>query len=328
VIARLRRLLSDQLSRPSGLAGRVVAAGMNRGNRAFNAHYGLNTTIRRTVGPSMPQLAATLGQEVQAGRKPQTDLFLGSDIHIATLHRAGALETVDWQALDGRIPATAIAEGGAGIAYGSSFSGMTYNESLIPAAEVPRTLESLLEPRWKGRIASTPYAAGFPQLARATAWGEPRTVEYVRKLSDQVGGLIRCGEYERLLSGEFVLYALNCGVASDQVAHRDGMPIGFSIPADAPAVSYYAWGVPKGSAQRNTATLFALFMVSEEGQRLSYSADFMDLHLLSGSQSIALVKPLLDQGIQLMGEDAMVNMSQYSAESARLEKTTQDLLAK
>jgi arsenite methyltransferase len=36
VIARLRRLLSDQLSRPSGLAGRVVAAGMNRGNRAFN----------------------------------------------------------------------------------------------------------------------------------------------------------------------------------------------------------------------------------------------------------------------------------------------------
>ena len=35
--ARLRRRLSDQLSRPSGLAGRVIAAGMNRGNRAFNA---------------------------------------------------------------------------------------------------------------------------------------------------------------------------------------------------------------------------------------------------------------------------------------------------
>lgn len=35
--ARLRRRLSDQLSRPSGLMGRVIAAGMNRGNRAFNA---------------------------------------------------------------------------------------------------------------------------------------------------------------------------------------------------------------------------------------------------------------------------------------------------
>src|SRR5690349_23786248 len=35
--ARLRRLISNQLSRPSGLAGRLVARGMNRGNRDFNA---------------------------------------------------------------------------------------------------------------------------------------------------------------------------------------------------------------------------------------------------------------------------------------------------
>ena len=37
MIARLRRIVSDQLSRPSGRLGRIVAAGMNRGNRAFNA---------------------------------------------------------------------------------------------------------------------------------------------------------------------------------------------------------------------------------------------------------------------------------------------------
>ena len=36
MIARLRRLISDQLSRPSGFAGRLVARGMNRGNRDFN----------------------------------------------------------------------------------------------------------------------------------------------------------------------------------------------------------------------------------------------------------------------------------------------------
>jgi len=37
MISRLRRAVSDQLSRPSGRAGRVVAALMNRGNRALNA---------------------------------------------------------------------------------------------------------------------------------------------------------------------------------------------------------------------------------------------------------------------------------------------------
>jgi len=36
VIARLRRTVSDQLSRPSGRRGRIVAALMNRGNRGLN----------------------------------------------------------------------------------------------------------------------------------------------------------------------------------------------------------------------------------------------------------------------------------------------------
>ena len=36
MITRLRRMVSDQLSRPSGLRGRVVAALMNRGNRRLN----------------------------------------------------------------------------------------------------------------------------------------------------------------------------------------------------------------------------------------------------------------------------------------------------
>ena len=36
MIARLRRTISDQLSRPSGRRGRVVAALMNRGNRGLN----------------------------------------------------------------------------------------------------------------------------------------------------------------------------------------------------------------------------------------------------------------------------------------------------
>ena len=37
MIRRLRRLVSDQLSRPAGPLGRVVAALMNRGNRDLNA---------------------------------------------------------------------------------------------------------------------------------------------------------------------------------------------------------------------------------------------------------------------------------------------------
>src|SRR5262249_38720117 len=86
-------------------------------------------------------------------------------------------------------------------------------------------------------------------------------------------------------------------------SEKDGLPVNFVIPADAVRVSYYSVGVPKGSAHPNTATLFALFLLSEPGQRISYASDFLDLHLLPGSQSVGLVKSARDQGGRLLGED-------------------------
>jgi iron(III) transport system substrate-binding protein len=170
-----------------------------RFQQAFNDYYGLNITFTPSFGPSQPQLAATIAQAVQAGRRSPTDVYFGSDLHIGTLLKAGALEAVDWHALDDRIPRMAIAEGNVGLAYGSSFQGIAYSQNRVAPAEAPRTLQEVLDPKWKGRVASTPYAAGFPQLARATAWGEARTTEYVRQLADHISGLIRCGEEERLL---------------------------------------------------------------------------------------------------------------------------------
>ncbi|HLH24287.1 MAG TPA: extracellular solute-binding protein [Chloroflexota bacterium] len=296
--------------------------------QAFNAYYGLNTRINRTVGPSMPQMAARLIQEAQAGKPPSTDLYHGSDEHIAMMLAADVLQPVDWRALDPRIPAEAVAEKNVAVAYGTWFPGITYNEQLVPASDVPRTLKDVLDPRWKGLVASTPYAAGFYRLALSNEWGGDATTAYVQQLADQVGGLIRCGEYERILSGEFLLHALNCGVNVDQQQHADGKPIGFVIPADAIHASYYTFAVPKGSAHPNTATLFALFMLTEEGQRLSYQADFLDLDLLPGSGTAALIKPLLDQGNRLMGEDGMVQMSKYADESAKYERELARILAK
>jgi ABC-type Fe3+ transport system substrate-binding protein len=131
-----------------------------------------------------------------------------------------------------------------------------------------------------------------------------------------------------VLSGEFDLLALSCGVAGLQVLQHEGMPISFTLPADAPIVNYYSVGVPKGATHLQTATLFVLFLLSDVGQRLLYETDFRDLHLLPGSQSIALVRPILEQGVRLMGEDSLVNVTTYAEESGRHEKELQRLLAK
>ena len=67
--------------------------------------------------------------------------------------------------------------------------GITYNTQRVSGAAVPRTLQDLLKPEFKGRIASTPYAAGFNRLASPEVWGEQRTLEYARALTEQVAGL-------------------------------------------------------------------------------------------------------------------------------------------
>ena len=39
----------------------------------------------------------------------------------------------------------------------------------------PTTLADFLRPEWKGKIASTPYSAGFDVLYAADVWGKERT---------------------------------------------------------------------------------------------------------------------------------------------------------
>jgi ABC-type Fe3+ transport system substrate-binding protein len=68
----------------------------------------------------------------------------------------------------------------------------------------PTVLEDFLKPAWKGKLASTPYAAGFDVLLADDVWGKERTVHYVRALSKQITGLIRCGEAERIATGEYL----------------------------------------------------------------------------------------------------------------------------
>ena len=101
VIAPLRRALSRQLSRPSGLAGRVVAAGMNRGNRRLNERaielLGVGPGMRvldlgfgggLTFGPLLARGASVVGVDraedmvAAAGSRHRADVEAGR----VTLH--------------------------------------------------------------------------------------------------------------------------------------------------------------------------------------------------------------------------------------------------
>src|SRR5262249_48105010 len=136
--------------------------GVRRLAAGYNKHYGLNVDVRFTPGDSMPQMVARVGQEVRAGRATSTDLVVAYASSILVAAQTDSLEAVDWAswAPNVRDPELRTSTGIA-VAYQSSLAGITYNTERVRGAQVPHTLQDLLKPEYKGRVASTPYAAYF-----------------------------------------------------------------------------------------------------------------------------------------------------------------------
>jgi ABC-type Fe3+ transport system substrate-binding protein len=63
-----------------------------------------------------------------------------------------------------------------------------------------------------------------------------------------------------------------------------GAPVAQMMPLDAAQERYYYFGVPKNAQHPAAAKLFTLFMLTDEGQKLSYDTWKIDLHTMPGSQ--------------------------------------------
>ncbi len=190
-------------------------------------------------------------------------------------------EAVDWKKyLPGRITDEMIEQDGQLIRIVTGLSGATYNSALAPMK--PTTLEDFLKPAWKGKIASTPYSAGFDILLAEDVWGKEKTVNYVRALSKQITGLIRCGEAERIATGEYLALVMDC-TGQDALQWKEkGAPLEQMMPLDAAQQRYYYFAIPKNAQHPNAAKLYTLFMMTEEGQKLAYDTWKTDLHFLPG----------------------------------------------
>jgi ABC-type Fe3+ transport system substrate-binding protein len=260
----------------------------------FNKFYGLNLTYTFAPAPSMTQQAANLVQSAQSGATAPTDVaIMGADSLLADI-QANATHPYAWKELAHEIgvdlPEAAVAPDDTAVAISSEVFGIDYNTDAVPADKVPHTLADLLKPEWKGKIASTPYAAGFNFLAAMDPnWGPVKMENYIDKLAAQVGGLIRCGETAPLLSGQFDVFALECDISSVMLAQRRGEPLGYVVPSDAPVMDLWYMVIPKTAPHPAGGALLALFMLTNEGQALSWESDRNDLALLPGSHTAALL---------------------------------------
>lgn len=279
----------------------------------MNKKWGLNIKPQFTPGIDQQAMMARITQEAAAGQPATSDVYLGNAPAAFDAQKSHVLRPVNWNALldkplpteDGFDP---IAPDSSAVAFASTLVGVTYNSDLVKGTDIPHKMQDLMNPKWKGKIASTPYAAGFREFASSSILGREAVIDFVKGYTSQVGGLIRCGEPDRLTSGEFVMLGLDCGGEDATIGKQKGEPLDQVILDDATLVHTRYGGVPVNSAAPNSATLLIVYLLSPEGQAALWKWNAVDLHLYPDSHTKAMVDK-----VKAAGGKFAVNSPQWLA---------------
>lgn len=302
--------------------GTIGSSNSNLGN-AFNKYYGTNIDVRFTPGPPMPNVASAVVQQAQAKKPAVTDVLIGYANHMMTVINADAVQKPDWKDWAPNLQAPGlISPEGAAVPVQSSTPGIAYNTNALQGADIPATFHDLLKPGLKGHVATTPYASSFDRLATTDMWGKDETMKFSQALSDQVGGLIRCNEMDRIASGEFDAFGLTCSQNDVLGMAAKGAPVGFILASDAPIVMYLYEAIPATAAHPNAAMLWINFMSSPEAQKTLYAASDADLHLVPGSHTAESIHALEAKGAKFL----IVDTDFYRHhDQAAMDQTLQDV---
>ncbi|MFQ5656315.1 MAG: ABC transporter substrate-binding protein [Candidatus Methylomirabilales bacterium] len=296
----------EKILRIQWSAGRLGGdAGIRKMVAAMNKRYGTNVKLQFTPGPNFPKMLNKLTQEKAAGRPASSDIQLGTSNHIAQGLRNGMLRKIDWNSIIERpIPSGAnvdrIATDGSGVMIASRIVGITYNTNLVKGDDIPTSMEDVFKPKFKGKIASTPYATGLYQFAAKDVLGYEFMKKYTRRLAKQIGGLFSCNTMERVGSGEFLMLIFDCGHDDALRLKRRGAPLGHATVKEVARVNIIYFGVPKHALHPNAAMLFTNFLQTKEGQALQWKLAGHDLHIYPEAHTRLPVQKVVAQNGKLI----------------------------
>lgn len=251
------------------------------------------------------RFASRLLQELESGRQPSTDIFNGTQSTVPRLMEGNALEKVDnWRELLPRIPAEAIVPGGGALAERTRIGGFAYHTKLVPATKVPKKMDDFLDTFWKGKLASTTYAAVWDRAgARENGTFDvekaKRIEDLLRKLIKEkhVVGLLRCGDENRIASGEFAGLALLCSQDTVELAQRKGAPLAMAYLDETSNLTHSYVALMKKAKYPNMAKLFMVFLQTSEGQGLLRKWEATDTSFYPDNYMFKVVQDLKKRNV-------------------------------
>lgn len=270
----------------------------------YKQAYGLNIDVTYAPGTDMNTFANSSVLEYQGNQPSSSDVIIGAATIMDYLIQAGDVQDGHWMDWAPNVTDPGmVAPGGIGVHFGAYFPGIEYNTQLFTPDTAPKTMQDLLKPEFKGKVATTPYAAHFDELSSPEVWGEQRTLDYAQQLTSQLAGLIRCGSESRIISGEFPAFGLACGSQDTDPLIAQGAPLAYVIPSDAAIIDYWYMAVPKNSAHPNAAKLWVNYIVSPAAQKILWDTADVDDPLVAGSHSAQQVATLRSQGASVTEVD-------------------------
>jgi iron(III) transport system substrate-binding protein len=231
----------------------------------FNKKYGLNVKLNYSPSGNMTRDVAKVVGLSASGQPPEWDLMVVTDAHHGSLWLRKLHIPYDYASVGVAKERMEYDRGTVSVA--NQFALPAYNKKILPAKDVPRKWEDLLDPKWKGKLGVINSTHHWGRLA-AGPWGEEKAIDFVKKLSAQQPILTRAGEMaQRLILGEVLVSA----TLQDSQLHESkesGAPLAFAEQVQPVISPEYHAGVLKNARHPNVAHLFVAFMASAEVQPL------------------------------------------------------------
>jgi len=265
---------------------------------AFERRFpGVRVRGVRLIGGS--EIGSRIIQETQAGART-ADVAAGGKEGLLQLIARGLVGEADWVGLG--VPRPLVANPSV-VVTGATPLVVMVNTRAVPEAEVPRSWDDLLAPRWVGQIGTWASSGLLANLGGV--WGEARTVDYVERFARQRPLLYRSlfTLSQAVASGE-----LPVGVGSHHAALpalRAGAPLRLSFLDPTPVSSICSFFV-KATRSPSAAKLLILWQTSEEGAQIYESITGRGVHLGRATRTAEMLRGLQLAEYELADLDKLV----------------------
>jgi iron(III) transport system substrate-binding protein len=153
------------LKREAAREGTLVvysAVGLDRASVFLDMFKKANPEIRiEFTRLTTNELAQKVTAEYRA-KRTGFDLIISSSDWLGLISGAlGPYETTSWDDLDPRFRHGGVAAGWSAVDFDSLIEVIAWRSDHVPAAEAPRTLDALADPKWHGRVGTTKVREQF-----------------------------------------------------------------------------------------------------------------------------------------------------------------------